>query len=276
MLKRNQILLLVTVLSLVLFSCTVPQQSTASVAQSVKEEIQAIRDELSIMRLELHELRSDVKRILVELEFFKAAQAKTKKKKEPDTRIYKIDIGTSPILGPKDAPVTIVEFADLQCHFCLREYPKLKEILETYPKEVRLVFKHFPLSFHKDAKSAHAAVELAHLYGGSAAFWKMHDMIMANPKNLKTSKLREYAESLKLNLGEFDEIMADKNLTVELLKADHLEARKCKVSATPTVLINGLKLTNRSIDGYKTRIDHILKAGKDPNKPPAKTDKKPS
>jgi len=95
----------------------------------------------------------------------------------------------------------------------------------------------------------------------------MHDTILENRKKIDVADLRGYAESMGLNLGEFDKLMADEKKMDELLKADMAEARKCKVRGTPTVLINGLKLANRSLESYKKRIDAILKAGSKKTKP---------
>ena len=152
-----------------------------------------------------------------------------------------------------------MEFGDFQCPYCVKEYPKIKQILKQYPDQVRYVFKHYPLSFHKKAPPAHAAAELARREKGPQAFWKMHDLIMANPKKLEIADLRGYAQSLNLDLQQFDTVMADPEKINELLKADLAEAKKCKVRATPTVLINGLKMTNRTLAGYQSRINQILK-----------------
>jgi len=189
----------------------------------------------------------------------KAVQANPKnKKRQPDTTVYDVSIANSPILGPKDAPVTIVEFSDFQCPYCVREFPKLQKILDEYPDQVRLVFKHYPLKFHKNAPAVHAATELALRQRGVDAFWMMHQMIMDAPKELDIAQLREYAVGLELNMDMFDKTMASEATINELLKADKAEAGKCNVSGTPTILINGLKLTDRSIEGYKARIDGIL------------------
>ena len=120
---------------------------------------------------------------------------------------------------------------------------------------MRLVLKHFPLSFHKKAKPAHAAVALAHKVG---KFWDMHDLIVAGPKKLDVADLRKHAESLGLDLNEFDTVMADPKLIDAVLAADMAEAKKCKVTGTPTILINGLKLVPRTPAGYKARIDELL------------------
>jgi len=123
--------------------------------QAVKDEIQALHAEVSCLHEELQALRADMKKVLAELRSIKASVAQPKKKRQPDTTVYDVNIGSSPILGAKDAPVTIVHFCDFQCPFCAREYPKLKQVLKDYGEKVRLVYKQFPLSFHKKAKAAH-------------------------------------------------------------------------------------------------------------------------
>ena len=177
----------------------------------------------------------------------------------PDPNIvYDIAIGSSPVLGPEDAKVTIVEFADMQCPYCIREWPKIRQILTEYPRDVRLVFKHYPLSSHTKAKPVHAALELALRNSGTDAFWKMHDMIIARPQNLDPNDLRVYAQSLKLDMAAFDQTLVDQSKMDELIETDMTEARKHGVRGTPTVFVNGRMMTDRSIEAYKARIKQIL------------------
>jgi protein-disulfide isomerase len=240
---------------------------TFEVARSDSEEILMLRTELASVKNELHLLRADMKKVLDALSKMSApgragtaAPSAATKPRPIDTTVYDVKVDSSPILGKADAPVTIIEWADFQCPFCAREYPKLKEILAAYPDKVRIVFKHRPLGFHKQAKPAHAAAQLAMEQGGSELFWKMHDTIIAGPKALAIKDLRGYAETLNLDLAKFDEVMADPNKIDELIKTDLAAAAKCKVNATPTVMINGLKLSARSIETYKARIDSLLKS----------------
>jgi len=239
---------------------------TFEVARSDSEEIRMLRTELSNVRSELQVLRSDMKKVLTALSNGApgraGAAAPSEVQPRPvDTNVYDVNTGSSPVLGKADAPVTIIEWSDFQCPFCEREYPKLKEILAAYPDKVRIVFKHRPLGFHKQAKPAHAAAQLAMEQGGSELFWKMHDRIIASPKALEVKDLRGYAEALNLDLARFDAVMADPKKIDQFLKLDLDEAAKCKVNATPTVMINGLKLSgDRRIESYKARIDALLKS----------------
>ncbi|MCK4658599.1 MAG: thioredoxin domain-containing protein [Phycisphaerae bacterium] len=225
--------------------------------------IQALQAEVVALKGEVTAVRKDQARILTELNAIKRSQKPSQKrpKKKADTTVYNVTIGSSPFLGPKNAPVTIVEFVDVQCPFCGKEWPKIQQALKDYPKDVRVVFKHFPLSFHKQAKPAHAAMQLA-AQKSNDAFWQMHDKILANRKDLAVTTLRKYAEQIGLDLQKFDEVMGDAAQIDALLAADMAEAKKCKVRGTPTVLINGLKLANRNPKGYKDRIDQILAAKK--------------
>lgn len=248
----------------------------------MRSELESIRCELQIIRELLTELKQresapvrsaealqdagpdlaqvdkKLDTILAQLGALRRTVAAEQAKNRADTTVYKIDIGTSAIRGARDAPVTIIEFADFQCPFCIREWPKLKQILDEYPDKVRFVFKHFPLSRHTKAKPAHAATILAKELLGDDGFWRMHDLIVGNPKKLEPADLRKHAEALGLDLARFDELMANPTKIDQLLAADLAEARKCAVRGTPTILINGLKLADRSIDGYKTRIAEIL------------------
>jgi len=251
---------LVTTIAALVFS---PPAATGQGNQqkTMEQEIQQLRAELTSMRQELKALQADIRKVLTELRTIKSSVAAKppQRKRQADTTVYKVDLGSSAIRGAKDAPVTIVEFADFQCPYCAREWPKLNQLLQDYPDKVRVVVKHFPLSFHKKAKPAHAAAEFAKRTGGAEAFWKMHDMILKDSRNLEVSTLRGYAESLGLDLTKFDELMADSKKIDEFLKPDMDEARKCKVRGTPTVLVNGLKMAARGMNDYKQRIDEILK-----------------
>jgi protein-disulfide isomerase len=223
-----------------------------------EEQLRLMQEELTRLRKEVTHVRNDLEKVLDKMNI---EPAHSKKKKPIDTTVYDVNIGSSPSLGPKDATVTIVEFSDFECVYCVREFPKIKKMIEDYPGKVRVVFKHYPLKFHKKAKPAHAAAELALRQKGNDAFWQMHDMIFASPKNLEISDLRGYAESLDLDMAEFDKVMNDPAQINNMLQADYAEAKKCNVTGTPTVMINGLKLVgNRSIGNYKVRIDQILAA----------------
>jgi protein-disulfide isomerase len=242
-------------------------EDKAPTNQDLAKGQEELKAELANVKSELANVRGDLQKILAQLNAMKTQppvqQVPNPNQPQPpkaDTTVYDLPLGTSPVLGAKDAKVTIVEFSDLQCPFCQKEYPKIQQVLKDYPNDVKFVVKSFPLSFHKQAKPAAAALALA-AKKSHEAYWKMHDQIVANPKAMAVEDLRKYAEGYGMDLKEFDAVMADEKQQDELIKADMELAAKTGVRGTPTVLINGVKMASRNPDDYKNRIDEILKGG---------------
>jgi protein-disulfide isomerase len=220
----------------------------------MEEELRKLNTEVARLHKEMRAVRSGVQKIIKNLDI-----NKTSTRKPPDTRVYNVTIGDSPMLGKADAPITIVEFADFDCPYCLKEISKLKQILKEFPDDVRLVFKHYPLKKHVKAKPAHVAAELAKREGGHEAFWKMHDTIVANIKHIEIADLRKYVQEQGLDLAKFNEAISSSDNMDNLLQQDMQEARKCNVTGTPTILVNGLKMVKRDMGSYRVRIDQILR-----------------
>ena len=236
--------------AVVYFNFTVERNAEQEDRYQLYKEIQALRSEVQALRRELKAaLEGDTP-----LQKQPAA-----KKPSIDTTVYDIEIGDSPVLGNPKAPVTIVQFGDFQCPYCVREYAVLKTILKDYPDQVRLVYKHFPLSFHKKAKPAQAAAEFAKQQLGNDGFWTMHDLIMDNPKKLDPPDLIAYAKQMGLDTEALSKLLNDPEKIDALFAPDLEQAQKCNVQGTPTILINGQKLSNRTPDSYRQRIDTLLK-----------------
>jgi protein-disulfide isomerase len=109
-----------------------------------------------------------------------AAPAPRKPRNAPtadSNTVYNIQPGTSYAKGGAEPLVTIIEFSEFQCPFCSRVLPTMKKIHETYGDKVKVVFKHNPLPFHKDATPASKAALAA---GEQGKFWEMHDLLFAN------------------------------------------------------------------------------------------------
>jgi protein-disulfide isomerase len=237
-----------------------PNQPTTEVYLTFDIQRDPEQEQNRILREEIAQLHSEVKALRQDVDQLKKQPQSTRPSTAAveDTRVYEVPIGDSPVLGSKDAVVTIVEFSDFQCPYCIKEYPTLKQIMDEYPGKVRLVFKHFPLGFHKQAPAVHAMMELALRQKGNDTFWKLHEMILAEPKRLDSAAMKIYAQALGLDIAQLDKIWSDEKAMAELLKADKELATRCNVGGTPTIFINGLKLADRSLDGYRGRINQIL------------------
>jgi len=161
----------------------------------------------------------------------------------------------SPIRGPNDAAVTIVEFSDFQCPFCRKVTKTLQEVLRYYPTQVKWVFKHFPLSFHPDAPLAHQATFAAAEQG---QFWKMHDLLFSKQQVLKRENLLGYAQVLGLDVPSFRDAL-DSGQYLSMLQKDIAKGNQLGVNATPTFFINGTKLVGiQSFATFKAVIDKAL------------------
>jgi len=169
--------------------------------------------------------------------------------------VQQLPVNNSAVKGAKNAPVTITVFDDFQCPYCARLVPTLEQVLAAYPTQVRLVYKHFPLSMHKFANQAAIASIAARNQG---KFWPMHDQLFANYNKLNDAKIRELAESVGLDMARFDKDVANPALQQEVAVDMQLGA-KAGVRGTPAAYINGVSLKDRSINGFKKMIDAELK-----------------
>ncbi len=144
-----------------------------------------------------------------------------------------------PSRGPKDAPITIVEFSEYQCPFCGRITPTLKALEQKYAGKVRLVFKDFPLQNHLQAPKA---AEAAHCAGDQGKYWELHDQLFANQQQLQIADLKKYAGTVGLDQVKFDQCL-DAGTHTANVQADVDLGSQMGVQSTPTLYINGRIVT---------------------------------
>ena len=141
-----------------------------------------------------------------------------------------------PSRGPKDAPVTIVEFSDFECPFCRKMAPLLKQLQDKYPQDVRLVYRQLPLpDLHPNAMSAAKASLCASEQG---KFWEMHDALFADQSALGTEGLKKTADQLHLKTKVFESCLASPKVAAAV-EADTQAGVEYGVSGTPGLFING-------------------------------------
>jgi protein-disulfide isomerase len=144
------------------------------------------------------------------------------------------DIGSAPFIGPKDAPITIVEYADFQCPFCRQSQATLKQVLQSYGEDVKLVFKQLPLEMHAEAFSAAQASFCA---GRQNSFWPYLDRLFTS-QTLSDEALRKSAATVGLDQAKFSACISSDESRAAVLK-DMEEARRLGINSTPTYVING-------------------------------------
>jgi protein-disulfide isomerase len=146
-----------------------------------------------------------------------------------------IPVAGSPLLGPQNAPITLVEFSDFQCPFCVSAVTELQAIMKAYPAQVKLIFKQFPLDNHSQAAFAAEAALAAHRQG---KFWPLHDAMFAQRGRLSREIIFKLAVDAGLDMQRFN---SDLN-SPEIRKAvdkDRNDGETAGVDSTPTLFIDG-------------------------------------
>ena len=125
-----------------------------------------------------------------------------------------------------------------------------------YGDQVRIVWKHYPLDFHKDAPFAHLAAMAADQQG---KFWDLHDKLFADPQKLKPDQVKQYARDLGLDMARFEKDVYAPTLKTKL-DADMAEAKTLGVTGTPAFFINGRYCPgHRAFDKFAEAINAELK-----------------
>ena len=148
-----------------------------------------------------------------------------------------ISTAGDPVVGAATAKLTIVEFSDFQCPYCSKVVQHVKEVERQFPKDVKVVFKQFPLDSHSEAEMAAEAALAAQAQG---KFWEMHDLIYAGFPNLNRDLVDGYAQKLKLDINRFNSELASHKYQARVM-AEEKEGEAAGVGGTPTFFFNGKK-----------------------------------
>jgi len=163
--------------------------------------------------------------------------------------------GDAPLRGNAAAPVTIVEFSDFQCPFCVRARPTVNRVREVYGDQVRFAFRHFPLAFHEQAQKAGEATACA---GDQDKFWEMHDLLWQSQGQLQPAALKEHATTLGLDADLFGQCL-DSGRHSSVVADDATVGKQLGVSGTPAFFINGRPLTGaQPFEAFAEIIDDEL------------------
>lgn len=174
---------------------------------------------------------------------------------EDPNKVYQIPQGDSYWVGSPTAPVSLVVFSDFQCPFCARLAKTLAGLMEANPGKLKIVFKHMPLPFHKDAFGAHEAALAA---GAQGRFWEMHDKLFTNTRALKPEDLDRYAQELGLDLYRFRADL-DSHAFKAIIERDMAFAKEIGVRGTPASFVNGKRLSGaQPADAFQKVIDAAL------------------
>ncbi len=170
---------------------------------------------------------------------------------------YNIPVDDDPSIGPKDAPITLIEFSDYQCPYCKKWHDEvLPSLLKDYQGKLRYVYRDFPLSgLHAQASPAAMAADCA---GEQGDYFQYADKLFSDQYDLGETAFLQYASDLKLDATKFKECL-DSNRYQSEVEKDYQFAAQLGISSTPTFFINGLAVVGaQPLDVFKMVIDKEL------------------
>jgi protein-disulfide isomerase len=177
---------------------------------------------------------------------------------QPAPKRYDIPVAESdPILGPKDAPVTVIMYSDYECPYCRKWYGEVfKTLVDDYDGKIRFVYKDFPLyGLHADAAPA---AEAARCAGEQGKYWEYQDMLFTAPEGLGDSAYQKYVQNLSLDASKFSDCAASRRYKATV-EADYQYAANLGIQSTPTFFINGLAIVGaQPLEVFQQAIDAEL------------------
>lgn len=212
----------------------------AAKVDSLSTELNKIKQEFEILKYGLDKRGLSIEVMKVEM--------------ENDNKVWDIPDDDSPVFGnTKNPKVTIVEFTEFQCPYCSRIAPTIKDLMDKYPNDIKFVYKHFPLSFHANAKAAAAASIAAQKQG---KFWEFRYALAPHSKELSEEMYLQVAKEIGLDLEKFKKDMVLDSAMEARIDKDYRLGVEVGVQGTPNFYVNGKRQDRFS----PQLIEEMLKA----------------
>jgi protein-disulfide isomerase len=183
-----------------------------------------------------------------------------------------IPVDGSPVRGPADARITLVEFSDFECPFCSAAVKQVDIVMAAYPKDVKLIYKQFPLSMHPHAQFAAEASLAAREQG---KFWEMYEVLFKNFQHLSRENVMLWAKQLGLDVDKFKADIDSRKFKA-MVDKDLADGEAAGVYGTPAFYINGKQYNGEvSLAALKPILAAELKGETKDAPSEAKTEAKP-
>lgn len=139
-----------------------------------------------------------------------------------------------------DCVITVIEYSEYQCPFCVRVLPTVNRLLTEYKGKVRWIVRDFPLGFHNRAKPAAVAAKCA---ANQNKYWEMYDILFQNQRNLSDEDLMAYGAKIGLDKSKYEKCFNNPKKEMELIDKNYSSGEKVGVTGTPAFFINGRRLS---------------------------------
>jgi protein-disulfide isomerase len=189
-------------------------------------------------------------------EYVKSLRAKRKITILLEPPREEVAVGDTPVIGPSDARVTVVEFADFQCPYCRAVEPTLSQLRDQYKDKIRYSYRDFPLPMHPYAEKAAEASRCA---GEQGQYWPYHDRLFSgDAESLSDARLRSTAAELKLDTDKFAKCL-DSSKEQGAVAKDFDQGKSLGITGTPSFFINGYYVSGAvSYDQLRELVDQQL------------------
>lgn len=164
------------------------------------------------------------------------------------------------VRGSLTAKAVLIEYSDFECPACGSYFPYIEDMKKEFGNDLAVIYRHFPLTQHKNAKNAAIAAEAA---GKQGKFWEMHDVIFRNQsawtgKDDTSEFFAAYAKEIGLDVAKFQTDLTDKALE-ERVENDTLEGMAARIASTPSFFLNGGSVTPQNPNELKTLVAEAIK-----------------
>ncbi|TQV85036.1 DsbA family protein [Aliikangiella coralliicola] len=178
--------------------------------------------------------------------------------REPEEPRFDVDIEGAPYRGGENAKVTIIEFSDFECPYCSRANDTLYQLSKMYGDKIKIVYKHFPLSsIHPGAEKA-AEASICAQEQGMGNFWKLHDKMFENYRNLSVGIIKDMAKEIGLNTESFNQCLSTGKYAARVA-AEVQQAQRLGIQSTPAFYVNGRFIKGaQPIDIFQQMIDEEI------------------
>jgi protein-disulfide isomerase len=146
------------------------------------------------------------------------------------------------ILGPSDAPVTLVEYGDFECNYCALAFPVMKQLIARFPEQLRFVFRHAPQT--RQHPNAVLAAEASEAAGAQGRFWQFHDGLYTLTQPLSWDRFLDDARRLELDVARFTADVHEHRFRDVVTRVERSGAHT--VRSTPTYFLNDLRYEDGS------------------------------
>lgn len=235
-------------------------------SSEIDKALETFKDEKQLQQLPIAERGKVMSRYLASQKRMKVLTEVTDKALEtgeikvslrrPETPVVEISKSPQAVIGDAKNSIRVVEFTDFQCPYCKKFAAVSGEVLKKYGSRIVWEVRHFPLSFHKQAREAAAAVYCASVQGKLVEGKKW--VFDAQDKLAEEKIFTQMSKALALKESDFDKCRTNEN-TLKIIDADLKEGERIGVSGTPTVFVNGRRFEGdpQSMDAWDAMIKSV-------------------